>query len=147
MERFHEKYFVHPVSGCWLWTASLSRTGYGQISEGPPTYRTLKSHRVAYEHFVGLIPFDLVVDHMCNQPRCVNPEHLQLLTRRQNIMRSNHPLIVAQWLNQCPRGHDLSDPDNVYLRPKGGRMCQVCVRMRSKRYYEAEKAARRNKVA
>lgn len=147
IDRFHDKYFVHPTTGCWLWTGFTSHAGYGLIKGPPPDLRILKAHRVSYEAFNGPITEGLVVDHVCNTKRCVNPEHLQLLTPRENIMRSNHPTIVALWLNQCVRGHDLSDPANVIMNTDGVRRCRVCRRVRDKRNKAKARAARRQDAA
>ncbi len=86
-ERF-EKYFIpEPNTGCWLWTGSLTSTGYGQIGLGSKTDGTRKphkAHRVAYELYVGKIPHGMGVLHRCDTPLCVNPQHLFLGTQKDN---------------------------------------------------------------
>jgi hypothetical protein len=69
---------------CWLWTGGHNADGYGKFQfcgRGTP------AHRVAYMHWKGEIPFGYVVDHLCSNPRCVNPEHLEPVTHQENIAR------------------------------------------------------------
>lgn len=143
-ERFHEKYIVHPTNGCWLWTGATDDDGHGRIRGGPPDQRLLAAHRVSYELHIGPIPAGLIVDPRCDMPRCVNPAHLQLLTQRQNALRSTSRLIAAHWMQQCLRGHDLSIPGSYYVRSDiGVRVCKACIQMRAKHRHHTMRAARR----
>ena len=84
-ERFLEK--VGPVTdaGCREWLSTKSKAGYGQFKHKG---KHLKAHRVSYEFYKGEILFGLVVMHSCDNPTCVNPEHLSLGTPRDNTLDS-----------------------------------------------------------
>ena len=83
-----------------------------------------RAHRVSYELFVGEIPDLCVVDHVCQNTICVNPEHLEAVSQRENVLRGRVPTPL-----RCRKGHEFSD-DNVYLRKDGYRECMVCRRSR-----------------
>lgn len=88
-ERFWEK--VEKTATCWLWTGAISgRTGYGSFCLSPAFVgdrRLIGAHRWAYENTVGPVPKGLVLDHLCCVRRCVNPDHLEPVTYRENFLR------------------------------------------------------------
>ena len=87
-ERFWPK--VNLLGDCWLWLAYVNHGGYGRFRVGSMTdgtRRTVNAHRWAYEHLVGPIPEGLDLDHLCRVPGCVNPEHLEPVTHRENVAR------------------------------------------------------------
>lgn len=83
--RFWTKVHLPSDDGCWVWTASQNGTGYGALTIAGA--RKL-AHRLAYAHLVGPIPDGLDLDHLCRNRMCVNPAHLEPVTRRENLRRS-----------------------------------------------------------
>lgn len=88
LDRMAPKITVDGV-GCWVWTASL-RDGYGQVRVGSSVR---SAHRVMYEQLVGPVADGLDLDHLCRRRECVNPDHLEQVTRRDNLLRS--PVTMA----------------------------------------------------
>jgi hypothetical protein len=113
-------YRVDLDTGCWIWQRAKTTAGYGTLTlDG----RTQYAHRVYYKGYVADIPPGLVIDHLCRNPACCNPEHLEPVTFAENMRRSRRPA--------CKRGHVLRD-ENVYVAPDGERQCRECNRIRGR---------------
>ncbi|MFF8534104.1 HNH endonuclease signature motif containing protein [Streptomyces sp. NPDC015532] len=108
--------------GCWEWTGHVKPNGYGQVRINR---RPLHAHRVAYEALRGSIPDGLVIDHLCRNRRCVNPDHLEPVTHRTNILRGTGPAARNARRTHCIRGHRF-DAANTYVAPNGARNCRTC---------------------
>lgn len=119
-----------PVDTCWLWGGRVDGFGYGHFKVKG---HSLKAHRVAWTLRRGAIEAGLTLDHLCRNPRCVNPSHLELVTNKENILRGESPTAANAKKTHCPRGHLLSG-DNIrtYVYTKGHtmRQCQSCRRER-----------------
>lgn len=76
--------YVIAESGCWVWSGSPSTRGYGKITVAGTIFY---AHRFMYELHVGPIPDGLYIDHLCRNKMCVNPDHLEPVTHRENLMR------------------------------------------------------------
>lgn len=123
--------------GCWIWTGSRGPLGYGQIGIGPRNYGT---HRVAYELLVGPIPDGMQLDHLCRNPPCCNPAHLEPVTPAENVRRGDAGKRYAA-RTHCPHGHPY-DEANTYVYDDR-RFCRECQRIRG-RAYKAKKRAERS---
>jgi hypothetical protein len=114
-----------PNSGCWLWTAYLHK-GYGQFSV---RRKIIGAHVFSYRHYRGMIPAGMTVDHKCRVRCCVNPDHLRLLTRAENVLIGEGRAAKNARKTHCHRGHPLAE-DNIYIgRSKNGkptRTCKIC---------------------
>ena len=117
-----------PVTGCWLWRGAAGKNGYGRMSIGGNVVRF--AHRIAYELYRGPIPPTKELDHLCRNHGCVNPWHLQPVTRRENLLRgdtfaSRHAATTA-----CPKGHPY-DEVNTLRDALNRRFCRTCRKARA----------------
>lgn len=129
-ERIAAKIEPEPMSGCWLWTAADNGIGYGVVQWRG---RVRAAHIVVYEALVGPVPVGLELDHLCRNPSCVSPWHLEPVTHSENVRRGTAgPTRAAQQRakTHCPQGHEYS-PENTYsYTGRAGRHCKACNRVR-----------------
>ena len=143
IDRFVEKTRIDE-SGCIVWTGGLNGVGYGQFYVGRKSLdQTGKgyAHRWAYETFVGPIPEGMHIDHLCRTRACVNPDHLEPVTIRENLLRGDGPSAQHSKKTHCPKGHEYAG-DNLYVSPKGMRFCRRCGRDQAQRKRDRLKAER-----
>lgn len=145
LENFWAK--VEKTDTCWLWKASVSVWGYGQCSfDG----KTKRAHRVSYELAKGPIPKGLQIDHTCRVRNCVNPDHLEAVTARENVLRGISPAAVNATKTKCLRGHSLvGEKARVVINHpvKGSyRACRECFAIHERRRKLLNKVASNKKV-
>lgn len=119
---------VHKTDSCWIWTGCVHNTGYGRISMNG---RNVFTHR----YVMPDIPDGMTVDHLCGNKLCVNPSHLEIVSRGENARR--------YWLSRdrCKYGHEFTS-ENTRLDTKGRRRCRACGR----RYFQ-ERSQRLKEIA
>jgi hypothetical protein len=122
-------------TGCWIWTGAHFTSGYGSYSHNGQCGR---AHRIAYRALVGEVPEGLDLDHLCRIRDCVNPNHLEPVTRRVNALRGASPLIRAHLQQTCLRGHAYEG--NRRTSPGGTSYCKPCAR-ENHRAWKARRAA------
>lgn len=132
-DRIKRAVTIDPDTGCWVWQRAKNREGYGRMSV-PNSHRAgggvWFAHRVSYEVFVGPIPEGLVLDHLCRNRACVNPDHLEPVTHKTNLRRGETLQAANLLKTHCPYGHEFS-PENTRIIPRG-RRCIACERRRAR---------------
>jgi transposase len=127
LRRFFEK--VDKTDECWEWLGTRCSHGYCRLYFNG---RMQGAHRAGYELIVGQIPDGLELDHLCRNPPCVNPAHLEPVTHWENMRRSETPAAVNLVKTHCIRGHEFT-PENTRVRAgrvAGQRTCRICERDR-----------------
>lgn len=129
-ERFAVK-FVVIESGCWQWVGAINHDGYGEFrgelgKEG--------AHRWSHRRFKGPIPQGHEVDHLCRFRACVNPNHLEAVTKTENTLRGASFAAINASKTHCPNGHPL-------IPGSGQRICRECRRVSSLAYYHRKRTA------
>lgn len=115
-------------SGCWIFTGKLTESGYARLQLNG---RTARLHRLFYEHFVGPIPPGLVPDHLCRVRCCLRPDHIEIVTMRENTLRGQGPTAQFAKRDRCSSGH-VYTATSMQLRD-GRRICRICERERESR--------------
>lgn len=145
LKRFFDKVQQNHETGCWEWTAGLKGSG----RKSKPTYgsfgykgKNVAAHRFSYflskDHSILEHP-EIHIMHKCDNPKCVNPDHLQAGTHTDNMQdkiakNRDHNQVKTH----CPSGHPYSG-DNLYNHPDGSRKCKACMRAADKIHYEKHK--------
>lgn len=131
LRQMGEWFVPEPNTGCWLWLRSLASGGYGQTTTGWRTRSGQRSevlaHRVSYILLCGPIPEDMHIDHLCRQRTCVNPDHMEVVTLGENVLRGDGLSARAARRTHCNYGHEFT-PENTYHPKRGGRACRQCFR-------------------
>jgi hypothetical protein len=117
IDRLMARVSPEPTTGCWIWTGTHNSNGYGKIRVDR---RMSLTHRVAYSIFVGPLLDGMDIDHTCRNRACVNPDHLEQISHRDNTVRRNAVRTT------CPRGHVYDKID------QGARRCSLCKKARAR---------------
>jgi hypothetical protein len=136
-DRFWKHVDASDVGGCWLWTGETSR-GYGRMWFGN---RRIGAHRVSWELAnKQAVPEGMVIDHLCCNPTCVRPDHLEAVTNRMNVDRGvGSPATRNREKTHCVRGHEFTPENTAYERDGGKRVCKTCRRAKDREAYLAGK--------
>jgi hypothetical protein len=132
IQRFWAKVDKRGEDECWPWLANKLPKGYGTIRIDK---RRCYAHRVSYELHRGPIPEGMQIDHLCRNPGCVNPAHLEVVTPRENVLRGNGLSAQNARKTHCPKGHPLVS-GNIY-RSENGRRCRECHLEHRRKYVAA----------
>lgn len=124
---------------CMLYAGPLSNQGYGAVRyyyKG--THINSRVHRLVYERFVGEIPEGLVLDHLCRVRHCINPNHLEPVTVKENNLRGISPMAQNARKTVCIKGHKYEG--NNLWKKNGARYCRECQNEYNRGYYQRNKA-------
>lgn len=114
---------IDPTTGCWVASGSIASNGYPHV--GVSKNVKISTHRAMFEAWWGPIPDGMVLDHLCRNTRCCNPEHLEPVTDAENVARGNAPSAKARRDNRCLRGHEFTE-ESTYHYANGKRTCRTC---------------------
>ena len=132
LKRFESK--IRIEDDCLIWTGWTNGKGYGGFFNGT---KQVYAHRWNYERVRGPIPDGLVLDHLCRNRKCVNPDHLEAVTVQQNILRGDQPLLMSSRRRPdptlCGAGLHPWVEENILSTPYGNR-CRACKRKANHRY-------------
>lgn len=140
LEKFKSKIDQTNVEGCWPWTGSKDKDGYGLFHPSSKT-NTIRAHRYSYQVFNGMIPEGKMVLHKCDNPPCVNPYHLFLgtcLDNHKDMDNKNRRVIHTRSWTHCPKGHEYTK-QNTIIRKNGHKYCRSCRNARERKYYHDRK--------
>lgn len=113
---------------CLIWIGHINKGGYGRFRNG--NQKQVGAHCFVGETAQGPIPNGLQIDHLCRNPACVEPKHLEAVTCRTNLMRGFGFAGINARKTHCPKGHPY---DKIY---QCGRSCAECKRIASQKYYK-----------
>lgn len=138
--RFLQK--INITKTCWIWIANIipNSGGYGLFWNGK---QNILAHRFSYSYFNGTIPDEKTIDHICNNPSCVNPLHLRLLTMKENILRGNGAGAKNARKTHCPYGHKFTNKNIIRVVSRGkvlGKQCRKCNNIHQRKYYWKRKS-------
>lgn len=120
-------------NGCWEWQRCVAG-GYGRCKEIFGGEEIQLAHRLSYLLFKGVLPEyqpkGFQIDHLCRNRKCVNPDHLELVTNKENALRGVSFSAINANKTHCIHGHKFT-PENTIKRKGGGRNCRTCMYLRS----------------
>lgn len=119
--------YVIQENGCWDWIGYRNKNGYGWATLRGKIYTS--AHRVLWERLRGPIPKGMVLDHLCRNRACVNPDHCEVVTPQVNTMRGFGPCARHARKTHCPQGHEYSESNTIRgINPNGNtrRRCRIC---------------------
>lgn len=134
-ERLLRDVVFAPKPRCWVWIGTAIQAGYGSLRINKKHHL---AHRLSYQIHKGKIPAGLCIDHLCRNRRCINPEHLEAVTQRENILRGISPGAIGARASACSHGHPFVPENTSPMRVHGkivGRRCLACHRKRQLALY------------
>ena len=135
LARFWRKVDIKSKDECWQWHGTIT-SGYGVFAI--TSKHSVRAHRVAYELLVGPIPDSMVSDHLCRNRSCCNPNHIDIVSNKENVLRGIGPTAINGQKVTCKHGHPFSE-ENTRTFPQGNglmRICKTCALERTRKWRE-----------
>lgn len=124
-ERFFKYIAVNSKNGCWVWTGSLTKGYESFVFCINKKAKTFRAHRVSYSIFKSTDIHGLVIDHICRNRSCVNPDHLRAVSTRENVLENSEGVAATNSKKtHCPKGHEYDQKNTVIYN--GKRYCNSC---------------------
>lgn len=139
IENLSKKFIIDPTNGCWIWQSAITNVGYGTVEI---SHKQTSAHKWVFAICRGYWPPSTkTLDHLCRNRRCVNPNHLEVVTFRTNVLRGEGVAAYNSRKTHCKNGHKFT-PENTYYRQRPGRnierACRACM-VRASREYRNKK--------
>lgn len=125
-EWFMERVSMDPNNGCWLWLGAFYPLGYGMVTVHG-TRKPTQAHRMSYLLFNGSIPEGLHLDHLCRVRGCVNPQHLEAVTKKENTLRGFGITAMHARKTHCAKGHEFTNENTKIIYRNGARAGRACI--------------------
>lgn len=122
---------VRKTDSCWEWAGGKNRQGYGRFTE---MFGSRLAHRIAWSLLVGPIAPGMTLDHLCRNPGCVRPEHLEQVTPGVNVLRGEGISAQNARKTQCKNGHKFTPENTLISKKSDGREFRVCRTCAHNRY-------------
>jgi hypothetical protein len=129
IKRFFSR--VQKTDTCWIWTGAKHPAGYGRLMFGG---HSTCAHRLSWMLHRGALNQDVTIDHLCHNKLCVNPDHLEPVSRGENARR----YMLSR--THCSNGHAFNK-ENTAINHNGHRRCKACARMFAKKYAAMKRSA------
>ena len=124
-EHLDKKWSDYP---CYEWQGYKTNLGYGQLGTAKKLGKNLYAHRIVWEAVNGSIPEGLSLDHLCRNPSCISPHHLEPVTHKENCLRGVGIGAINSKKTHCKTGHAFDELNTGYLKD-GRRYCKECQRL------------------
>jgi len=144
LKRFYSKIKFNEETWCWDWVGTTLQRGYGHFKLKRKIWR---SHRLSYLIHKGDLIEGLTLNHLCRNRKCCNPDHLEQITSKENILCGESFSAVNKRKTHCKRGHEFTEENTINLS-RNRRECRKCRKLHdhNKYYKDLEKSREKSRL-